>query len=91
MSEPEIEVPSKEALSAVYDAEVEIAAILGQTIMDMAQILKLGRGAIIELDSTQSDPVGLYAGDTLIAFGEVTVREETLAVRVTEMVKAKPR
>ncbi len=90
MSEPNMDEFGLD-LPAVHDAEVEISAILGRTTMDMAQILKLGRGAIIELDSTQNDPIGLFAEDTLIAYGEVTVVDETLAVRVTEMVKGRPR
>lgn len=78
-------------IPAVHDAEVEVAAILGRATMDMSQILKLGRGAIIELNANQDSQVGIYAGDTLIAWGEITVLEDSLAVTITDMVKSRSR
>jgi flagellar motor switch protein FliN/FliY len=78
-------------IPAVHDAEVEVAAILGRATMDMSQILKLGRGAIIELNANQDSQVGLYAGDTLIAWGEITVIEDSLAVTIMDMVKSRSR
>jgi flagellar motor switch protein FliN/FliY len=88
------EAPARRAgrsIPAVHDAEVEVAAILGRASMDMSQILKLGRGAIIELNANQSSQVGIYAGDTLIAWGEITVLEDSLAVTITDMVKSRSR
>ena len=46
---------SEEAEDAINDAVVEVIALLGATTMTVSQILKLGRGAVIELDARVGD------------------------------------
>lgn len=75
--------------NAVNEASVEVSALLGQSTMDIGQILKLGRGAIIELDTRLGDKVGLYANRKLIARGEVIVIDEKLGLSITEMIKGR--
>lgn len=47
-------------------------------------LLKLGRGAVIELDASESDPMMIYANDTLVAHGEIKIDEGQLSVEVTK-------
>ncbi|MFC7049958.1 FliM/FliN family flagellar motor switch protein [Emcibacter nanhaiensis] len=73
---------------AIEDVEVELSLVLGQTLMPIRTLLKLGRGAVIDLDGDQDQPVKLYANGELIARGEIVVSGENIAVNITESVKS---
>jgi flagellar motor switch protein FliN/FliY len=73
--------------AAIQDVEVEIYAVLGQTTMLVSQLLKIGRGAIIELDQRTSDPVEIQVNQQLIAYGEIVTVDDKLGVSITEIVK----
>lgn len=64
--------------------EVDITVELGATIMPIHHLLRMGRGAVIELDTIEGDPLRIYANNTLIARGEVQVDEGRLSVALTE-------
>ena len=66
--------------------EVDITVELGATSMPIHHLLRMGRGAVIELESTENDPLRVYANNTLIAKGEISVDEGQLNVVVTEKV-----
>jgi flagellar motor switch protein FliN/FliY len=66
--------------------EVDIAVELGATSMPIHHLLRMGRGAVIELDTLESDPLRIYANNTLIARGEVKVDNGHLSVALTEKV-----
>ncbi len=72
---------------AVYDVSVECYAVLGTALLPIAQLLKLGRGAVVELDRKVTDPVDLYVNRKRIAKAEVVIVEDHLAVTVTEVLK----
>jgi flagellar motor switch protein FliN/FliY len=76
-------------LDAVYDVEVSVRAVLGMSIMPMSQILKLGRGAVVELDRGVGDPIDVYSSDQKIADGEVVVVEDKLAVSIGNIMRSK--
>ena len=78
---------SEEAEDAINDAVVEVIALLGATTMTVSQILKLGRGAMIELDARVGDEARLLVRDNLIARGEVMVVDDKIGLTITEMVK----
>lgn len=75
-------------LEAVYDVPVTVKAILGTTHMHINQLLKLGRGAVVELDRKVGDAVDIYVNDRLVARGEVVIVEDKLGVTMTEIVKS---
>lgn len=79
---------SPEDLEAVYDIPVQISAVLGKAEMQVNQILKLGRGAIVELDRKVGEAIDIYVNNRLIARGEVVVVEDRLGVTMTEIIKA---
>ena len=67
---------------------VEISVTLGTADLRVHQLLKLGRGAVVELDRDINDYVDIYANDVLIGHGEVVITEnDTIGIAVTEMVK----
>ncbi len=74
---------------AVYDINVEVTAVLGVATLLVNQLLKLGRGAVVELGQNVGDPVDLRINNRLIGRGEVVVVEDRLAISITEMVQAK--
>ena len=67
--------------------DIDIVAVLGTAELKIAQILQLGRGAVVELDRLIGEPIDLRAERQLIARGEVVVVEDKLAIQLTEIVK----
>lgn len=74
-------------VEAVYDVEIEVAAVLGTAHMPISQILKLGRGAVVELNRKVGEAIELYANNRLVARGEIVVVEDKLGVTMTEIIK----
>jgi len=72
---------------AIDDVDVELTVVLGQTMLPIRQLLKLGRGAVIELDGDQDQPVKIYANGEIIAKGEIMVSGENVAVNITSSAK----
>jgi flagellar motor switch protein FliN/FliY len=64
---------------------LDIAVVLGSTSMPIHQALRLGRGAIIELDASEDDEVRILASNLPIAKGNVVVNGNRIAVEVTAM------
>ena len=76
-------------LEAVYDIPVQVSAVLGRATMQVSQLLKLGRGAVVELDRKLGEAVEIYVNNRLVARGEVVmVDDNRLGVTMTEIVKA---
>jgi flagellar motor switch protein FliN/FliY len=75
-------------LEAVYEIPVQISAVLGRATMQVSQLLKLGRGAVVELDRKVGEAIDIYVNNRLVARGEVVVVDERLGVTMTEIVKA---
>ena len=85
------EIPDKPKssaeLEAVYDIPVQVSAVLGKSSMQVHQLLKLGRGAIVELDRKIGEAIDIYVNNRLVARGEVVVVEDRLGVTMTEIIK----
>lgn len=75
-------------LEAVFDIPVHVTAVLGKSRMRVSQLLKLGRGAVIELDRKVGEAIDIYVNNRLVARGEVVVVEDRLGVTMTEIIKA---
>lgn len=78
--------PEKD-LNAIYDIPVQVSAVLGRTTMQVSQLLKLGRGAVVELDRRVGEPIDVYVNNRLVARGEVVVVDDKLGITMTEIVK----
>lgn len=76
-------------LEAIYDIPVTVSAVLGRTTMPINQLLRLGRGAVVELDRKIGDSIDILVNNRLIARGEVVMVDETrLGVTMTEIIKS---
>ncbi|PIZ32573.1 MAG: flagellar motor switch protein FliN [Alphaproteobacteria bacterium CG_4_10_14_0_8_um_filter_37_21] len=75
-------------LQAVYDVPVQVSAVLGRASMPVNQLLKLGRGAVIELDKRVGESIEIMVNNKLVAKGEVVVVDNHLGVTMTEIVKS---
>ncbi len=81
--------PPPRELDAVYDIPVQVSAVLGRATLQVSQLLKLGRGAVVELDRKLGEAVDIYVNNRLVARGEVVMVEDNrLGVTMTEIVKA---
>ncbi len=78
----------KKDIDAIYDIPVQISAVLGKSSMQVSQLLKLGRGAVVELDRKVGESIDIYVNNRLVARGEVIVVEDRLGVTMTEIVKS---
>ena len=74
-------------LGAVYEIPVQVSAVLGKANMQVSQLLKLGRGAVVELDRKVGEAIDIYVNNRLVARGEVVVVEDRLGVTMTEIIK----
>lgn len=75
-------------LEAVYNIPVKVSAILGKANMTVSQLMKLNKGAIIELDRKVGEAIDIYVNNNLVARGEVVVVDDKLGITMTEIVKA---
>lgn len=74
-------------VQAVYDIPVQVSAVLGKATMQVSQLLKLGRGAVVELDRKVGEAIDIYVNNRLVARGEVVVSEDRLGVTLTEIIR----
>ena len=75
-------------MGPVDSVKVQLAVVLGTTTMPINQLLRMGRGAVIELDATEESDVEILANNVLVARGEVSIQNEKIAVTVNEMLKS---
>ena len=77
----------QEVIGAVYGVTIDVTAVLGTSTMPIGQVLKLGRGAVVELERFVGEEIELFAEENLIAKGEVVVIDDHLAVNITKIIK----
>ena len=86
-----IEIPdiprNAQDLEAVYDIPVQVSAVLGRSTMEVQQLLKLGKGAVVELDRKVGEAIDIFVNNRLVARGEVVVLEDRLGITMTEIIK----
>lgn len=74
-------------IKTVYEIPVQLSVVLGRTSMPINQLLKLGRGAVVELDRKVGEAVDVYVNDRLVAKGEVVIVEDKIGITMTEIIK----
>ena len=77
-------------MASLDKVSLDIAVVLGATEMPVHQVLRLGRGAIIELDSSEEDEVRILANNMPVAKGTVVVSGNRIAVEVKELLPRAP-
>jgi flagellar motor switch protein FliN/FliY len=73
-------------LEALYDVPVQVSVVLGATRMPLSSILKLGKGAVIELERTVGEPIDVYVNNKIVAKGEIVIVDNKIGVTLTEVV-----
>ena len=74
-----------EDMAQLETVSLDISVVLGTTKMPIHQMLRMARGAVIELDATEDDEVQILANDMPIARGQVVINGNRIAVQITEM------
>ena len=69
----------------IDNIKVEISVVLGRSVIPMHQLLRMGRGAVIELDSHQYVTVTILANDKPVAKGEIQIHGDKIGVSVVEL------
>lgn len=78
-------------LERFAEVSIEISVEIGRVTMPIGELLKLGEGAVVELNRAVSEPVDVMAQGVRIASGEVVVVDDRFAVKITEIVNADSR
>ena len=77
-------------MATLDKVSLDIQVVLGTTEMPIHQVLRLGRGAIIELDASQDDEVRILANNFPVAKGAVVVQGNRIAVEVRQLLPRSP-
>ena len=77
-------------MATIDKVSLNIDVVLGTTSMPIHQVLRLGRGAIIELDASEDDEVKILANNFPVAIGTVIVSGNKIAVEVKQMLPRSP-
>ena len=77
-----------EKISRVLDIPIEITAILGRTKMSLNEILELGRGSLIELDTLENQEVEILVNGKKIAYGQVVISQQNFGIKITSVLES---
>ena len=75
-------------IGAAYDVPVRVSTVIGKSQIQVAQLMRLTRGAVLELDRRVGEAIDIYVNNRLVARGEVVINGENLGIIMTEIVKA---
>jgi len=71
-------------MQSINNVPIELTVVLGDSTMPVNHLLKMGRGAVIELTTLENDEVRILANNTPIAKGDVIVKNDRIAIAITE-------
>ena len=74
-------------MDSINTVPIELTVVLGESTMPVNHLLKMGRGAVIELTTLENEQVQILANNTLIAKGDVVVQGDKIAVSITGKTK----
>lgn len=75
-------------MASLDSVKVEIAVVLGHSVIPIHQLLRMGRGAVIELNSHQDEPVVVLANNQPVAKGEILIEGDKIAVVISEILRS---
>ena len=79
---------SEVPLAMLMDLTLPLSIELGRTRMTVQDILRLGRGSVVQLERLAGEPIDLYVADRRFAEGEVVVLGEHFGVRITRIISS---
>jgi flagellar motor switch protein FliN/FliY len=77
-------------LSMLLDLTLPVSIELGRTSMTVQEVLRLGRGSVVQLERLAGEPIDIYVGDRRFAEGEVVVLGEHFGIRITRIISRQP-
>ena len=83
---PGLALGGEVALATLLDLTLPVSIELGRTTMTVQEILRLGRGSVIQLERLAGEPIDVYVGDRRFAEGEVVVIDEHFGIRITRVI-----
>ena len=78
-------------MGPIASVRIQLSVVLGKSKMPINQLLRMGRGAVIELDTDLDDEVEIRANNLPFARGEITIVNNKIAVTVREKLKSAQR
>jgi len=81
--------PTEVPLSLLMDLTLPVSIELGRTSMSVQEVLRLGRGSVIQLERLAGEPIDVFIGDRRFAEGEVVVLGEHFGIRLTRILAKK--
>lgn len=75
-------------ISRILDIPIEITAVLGRTKMSLSEILELGKGSLIELDTLENQEVEILVNGKKIAYGQVVIVQQNFGVKITSILES---
>jgi flagellar motor switch protein FliN/FliY len=76
-------------IDLLMNVSLGVSAELGRCTMRVSDVLKLGKGSVVELDRLAGGPVDVLVNSRLVARGEVIAVDDRFGVRITEVVARK--
>ena len=74
-------------IARVLDIPIEITVVLGRTKMALSEILELGRGSLIELDTLDNQEVEILVNEKKIAYGQVVVAQQNFGIKIPKVLE----
>ena len=74
-------------MAVLDELQVDLKVVLGRSHMPLHMLLRMGRGAVIELEATETDMVEILANDHPIARGQIVVTGNRISLEVTELIR----
>ncbi|MEN8076940.1 flagellar motor switch protein FliN [Clostridioides difficile] len=75
-------------ISRILDIPIEITAVLGRTKMSLNEILELGKGSLIELDTLENQEVEILVNGKKIAYGQVVIAQQNFGIKITSVLES---
>ena len=85
-SEAAVAASEPHDLGLIMDVPLRLSVEIGSANLAVREVLALSKGSVVELDRMNGEPADVYANDRLIAHGELTVQEDRVAIRITELI-----
>jgi flagellar motor switch protein FliN len=70
----------------LYDVKVSVSVVLGSAVMSLSELLKLNKGAVLELDRMIGEPVDVCVNNKPVARGEIVVVDNKIGISLTEII-----
>jgi len=74
-------------LDSIEGVPIEVTVVLGEATVTVEELLKMGKGAVIELDKKVGEPVELYVNERCVARGEIVVVDDKIGITMTEIIR----